>query len=193
LLIHPRDTDLIVATHGRSLWILDDLAPLVEWSPELAQRPLHLFSIRPALIFNYWKGTSYRGQGAYAGENPPEGAIISYHLATPADSVRVTITSPTERVVRRLSAPGAAGVVLRVTWDLRHEPPPVVSDSGEGGAEEAGPSASRVPLPHPVSARGPFVSPGRYTVRLEAGGGGGGRGAGDRSGRRARRYADAAR
>jgi photosystem II stability/assembly factor-like uncharacterized protein len=173
LVIHPRDNDLVVATHGRSLWILDDLAPLVEWSPEAARRPLQLFSVRPAMVFNHWKSTSYRGQAAYAGENPPQGALISYHVARPTDSVRVTITNAAERAVRRFSAPGAAGVVHRVTWDLRHEPPPpLVPDSGEGGPE------APAPLPHPVTAQGPFVSPGMYTVRVETGVGGAGAGAG---------------
>ncbi|MGH7698952.1 MAG: VPS10 domain-containing protein, partial [Gemmatimonadales bacterium] len=161
LAIHPRDNDLIVATHGRSLWVLDDLAPLVEWSPDIARHPLHLFSIRPAMIFQYWKSTSYRGQGTYAGENPPEGAILSYHLARPADSVRVTITNAAGRVVRRLAGPGTAGVVHRVGWDLRHEPPPFEPPDSVDPAVLA--------LPHPVSPRGPFVSPGTYTVRLEAG------------------------
>jgi photosystem II stability/assembly factor-like uncharacterized protein len=178
LAIHPRDDDLVVATHGRSLWILDDLAPFVEWSPDIARRPLHLFSIRPATIFNYWESTSYRGQGAYAGENPPEGAIISYHLARAVDSVRVTVTNAAGRVVRRFAAPGGAGVVQRVTWDLRHDLPAgadVPAFGGEeGGATGGGgapPQAEAVAtLPHSVRARGPFVSPGTYTVRLEAGG-----------------------
>ncbi|MGH7567766.1 MAG: VPS10 domain-containing protein [Gemmatimonadales bacterium] len=182
LVIHPRDNDLIVATHGRSLWILDDLAPLVEWSPEFAGHPLHLFSIRPAMIFNYWKAGSYRGQGDYAGENPAEGVLIDYHLARPADSVRVTITNAAGRVVRRFSGPGAPGQVHRVTWDLRHESPPTFApDFGEGGGGGGGGGAGGGPgvtgpsaqpaLPHPVTARGPFVSPGTYTARLEAVGG----------------------
>jgi photosystem II stability/assembly factor-like uncharacterized protein len=160
LVIHPRDNDLIVATHGRSLWILDDVTPLVEWSPAIARGPLHAFSIRPATIFNYWESTSYRGQGAYAGENPAEGAIISYHVARAADSVLVTISDAAGRLVRRLAGPGPTGVVQRVSWDLRHEPPPAVE--GGGGGEAV--------LPHPVTPRGPFVSPGVYTVKLEAGG-----------------------
>jgi photosystem II stability/assembly factor-like uncharacterized protein len=175
LVIHPRDDDLIVATHGRSLWILDDLAPLVEWTPEIARQPLHIFSIRPAMIFNYWQSTSYRGQGAYAGENPPEGAIIDFHLARAADSVRVTVTSAAGRVMRRFTTSGAAGRVQRMTWDLRHDPPAggdVPDFGGEEGGGGGGPPAPDLTasLPHPVRARGPFVSPGTYTVKIEAGG-----------------------
>jgi photosystem II stability/assembly factor-like uncharacterized protein len=180
LVIHPRDNDLVVATHGRSLWILDDLTPLALWSPEIARRPLHIFPVRPVTVFNYWESTSYRGQGAYAGENPPEGAIISYHVARAADSVRVmvTITDAAGRLVRRLSARGATGAVQRVTWDLRHEPPPALppgeggGGGGGGGGGEGGAVAPEVgaSLPHPVTPRGSFVSPGVYTVKLEAGG-----------------------
>lgn len=180
LVIHPRDNDLVVATHGRSLWILDDLAPLVEWTPDVARRPLQLFSIRPATIFNYWESTSYRGQEAYVGENPADGALLSYHLAQAVDSVRITVTQPARggAVVRRLSGSGAAGVVHRVTWDLRHEPPPAGPQGGGGGqggggaeSGQQGPAGLPV-LPRPVTAQGPFVSPGTYTVRVEAGGGG---------------------
>lgn len=176
LLIHPRDNDLIAATHGRSLWILDDLAPLVEWSPEIARRPLHLFSIRPATIFTHWESTSYRGQAAYAGENPPDGAILTYRLTQAVDTVRVTVTNAAGRVIRRLAGPGAAGALHRVGWDLRHEPPPPTppgeGGGGGGGGEGSGPGGpSGLPvLPRPVTAQGPFVSPGTYTVKLEAGG-----------------------
>ncbi|HEX6941006.1 MAG TPA: hypothetical protein VF158_16425 [Longimicrobiales bacterium] len=160
LLIHPRTNDLIVATHGRSLWILDDVTPLVEWSREVAAEPAHLFSIRPATAFHYWKDTSYRGHAAYAGENPPHGAIISYHLARSVPAATLTVTAPDGRVVRRIEAPGTAGQIHRVVWDLRHEPPP---------SDDAAPSDALPVPPHPLAPRGPFVSPGTYTVTLEAG------------------------
>jgi photosystem II stability/assembly factor-like uncharacterized protein len=178
LVIHPRDNDLIVATHGRSIFILDDLAPLAEWTPDVARRPLHAFSVRPTTIFNYWKSTSYRGQGAYAGENPVDGAIVSYHLARPVDTVSITITQPSKdgRLVRRLKGPGAAGVVHRINWDLRHEPPPAAPPGGGGGgggggeAGQAGVEPAGLPLlPRPVSPQGPFVDPGTYSIRIEAG------------------------
>lgn len=163
--IHPRDNDLVLGTHGRSIWILDDIAPLVEWSATVASHPAHLFAIRPATIFHYWKDQSYRGQGAYAGENPPFGAIISYHFSRTAEQATVTVEDASGRVIRRLEGPGTPGVIHRVMWDLRHEPPP----GGTGGGEEE--SAQAAPrLAQPVGARGPFVSPGAYTVVLQGGG-----------------------
>jgi photosystem II stability/assembly factor-like uncharacterized protein len=164
--IHPREGDLVLGTHGRSIWILDDLSPLVEWSAESAAAP-HLFSIRPATIFQYWKDTSYRGQGAYAGENPPFGAMLSYHLPKTAERVTLTVANAAGDVVRRLEAPGTAGVFHRVAWDLRHEPP--ASASGGAAGEELGAGALPA-LAHPVGPRGPFVSPGTFTVTLDADG-----------------------
>ncbi len=65
-------------------------------------------------------------------------------------------------MVRRLEVPGTAGVIHRVNWDLRHEPPPFRPDTGRVEALPV--------LPHPVTPRGPFVSPGTYTVTLQAAG-----------------------
>jgi hypothetical protein len=162
LAIHPRDDDLIVATHGRSIWILDDVGPLLEWSSEVAASEAHLFRVRPATIYQYWKATSYRGQAAFAGENPSEGALLSYYLRRPASGVAITIINGRGETVRRLNAPGSPGVIHRVNWDLRHEPPPFQPDTGR---VEALPE-----LPQPITPRGPFVTPGDYTVKLEAGG-----------------------
>ena len=162
--IHPRDHDLVLGTHGRSIWILDDLAPLAEWSAATAAAP-HLYSIRAATIFQYWKDTSYRGQGAYAGENAPFGALLSYYLPRPAQRVTLTVADAAGAVVRRLDGPAAAGVLHRVTWDLRHEPPP-----GVGGGSGVESTAALPALAQPIEPRGPFVSPGTYAVTLDADG-----------------------
>lgn len=170
LVIHPRDNELVIATHGRSLWILDDLTPLEQWSDEVARRPAHLFPVRTAMTFQYAKSTSFRSQAHYTGENPPDGALLHYHLAAAAEDVRITIANAAGRVVRRLTGPGTAGLVHRVTWDLRHEPPPAGPAFGSGEARPAGAAPPRATLPHDVGDRGPFVSPGTYVATLEAGG-----------------------
>lgn len=170
LVIHPRDNDLVVATHGRSLWILDDLTPLEQWSDEVARRPAHLFPVRPAMTYQYAKSTSFRSQAHYTGENPPGGALLHYHLAAAAENVRLTIANAAGRVVRSLAGPGTAGRVHRVVWDLRHEPPPAGPAFGSGEASSAGVAPPRAALPHDVGDRGPFVSPGTYVATLEAGG-----------------------
>ncbi len=168
LKIHPRDNDLIVATHGRSIWILDDLTPLIELAAGATDSPSHLFPIQPATMFHYWKSTSYRGQFAFNGENPPSGALIHYVLSDSVDSVEVEIQNGAGEAVRRLSGPGASDVIHRMHWDLRHEPPQYrEDDEPKKGLVK---SKDILPqLPRPVEPQGPFVSPGTYTVVLKAG------------------------
>jgi len=67
LLIHPREKDLVLGTHGRSFWVLDDTSPLAEWST-VYNKPVHVFSVRAATLFHYWKDTSYRAQEEWAGK-----------------------------------------------------------------------------------------------------------------------------
>jgi len=167
LKIHPREKDLVVGTHGRGIWILDDTTPIAEWGSASPEKP-HLFSIQPATIRNFWKNTSYRGQAAWAGENPPFGALISYRLAEPVDSVQLTIRSSEGEVVRELEGPTKGGQIHRVTWDLAHPPPPTEEDNEEqDGVVE--PDTILPELEYPLEPKGPFVRPGTYTVTLQAG------------------------
>ena len=171
--VQGRTHDIVVATHGRSLYILDQGSTLAEWSPTIASEPAHLYSIRPATIWQYWEDYSYRGQDFYAGENPPDGAIIDYSLGAASSDVKITITNAAGRVVRTIEGPGDAGVVHRVVWDLRHEPPPAAPGFAQaaGGEEgESGTTTALPVLPRPAGPRGPWVSPGTYTVTLQAGG-----------------------
>ncbi len=167
LKIHPRDNDLIVATHGRSIWILDDLTPLVEWARDEVGSGPYIFAIQPATIFQYWKTTSYRSQFAFHGENPKFGALISYYLSDPLDSVQVIIKNSNGQEVRRLVGSGSAGVIHRINWDLRHEPPPYKEEKPPEGVVKS--KVILPKLPRPVDPQGPFVSPGVYTVELHAG------------------------
>jgi len=81
LLIHPTRNDLIVGTHGRALWVLDDASPIQQWSDEVAGEPAHLFPVRPAWRFPV-RFTRYGlGDEEYAAPNPPYGALISYALS----------------------------------------------------------------------------------------------------------------
>ncbi|HEY1859041.1 MAG TPA: hypothetical protein VGG61_01730, partial [Gemmataceae bacterium] len=68
--------DLVLGTHGRSIWIFDDLTPLREYTPKLADEPVHLFPVQPAV--RYRTHASYAGKGD--GDNPPQGAVVHYML-----------------------------------------------------------------------------------------------------------------
>jgi photosystem II stability/assembly factor-like uncharacterized protein len=167
VLVHPRTKDVIVGTHGRSIWVLDDATPIAEWSGAVAARRVHLFPVRAATLFQYWQDFSYRAQGAFAGDNPKDGALISYHLARPATTVTVSVATLAGRTVRTLSGPTSAGTIHRINWDLRHAPPP---PSGQGGGEEGGTSDALPRPPRDIGDRGPFVSPGTYLVTIDADG-----------------------
>lgn len=163
LRVHERDNDLVVATSGRSFWILDDLSPLQQMA-EVAVGEHHLFAPR----------TSYRlagGGGGFGGggegRNPPSGAIIDFVLAAEpgeADTVTVEIFTAAGDLVRTLStapdeevSPGSQPLQVsaganRITWNLRHESIPNIP-----GAYVFG------------SLQGRRVIPGDYELRLSVG------------------------
>ncbi len=120
LQIHPRTADLVIATHGRSLEILDDTRPLRELTPEVMAKPAHLFTIAPARGFYHLTGFSdWNGKGVFRGENPPEGALLTFWVKEfNGDEVKIAITNAAGQPVANLKAPGAPGL-NRVNWDLR--------------------------------------------------------------------------
>ncbi|HEX5757829.1 MAG TPA: hypothetical protein VF121_01410 [Thermoanaerobaculia bacterium] len=82
LAVHPRDHDLVIATHGRALYVLDDLAPLRTLSAETLRAPLHLFPASPAVQHQVRQSGSSRfpGHGEFEAENEPYGAVLTYSL-----------------------------------------------------------------------------------------------------------------
>ncbi len=170
MLIHPREKDLVLGTHGRSFWVLDDTAPLAEWHESIG-KPLHIFSVYPATLFEYWKDTSYRAQEEWAGENRPYGAIINFIVNTDADSVTIKIKRRKDEVIRSFKVGVEKGIVQRVVWDLKHRPPSFKKqDKKTEGLVKPKPEDI---LPRPaqnLDPEGPSVSPGVYTVSIMADG-----------------------
>lgn len=149
--VHPRENDLVVATHGRGFWILDDLSALESLTPETASGPATLYPLRRAVQFNrFVRGRNAHGQQAFVAPNPPDGAIITY-FAHQGDRVEIDVLDGAGSVMRRLApgSPAARTGMHRLVWDLRYAPP-LEDTPGEGG-------------------RGPFVFPGAYRVRLKVG------------------------
>jgi photosystem II stability/assembly factor-like uncharacterized protein len=143
LVIHPRENDLVVGTHGRAIYVLDDIAGLSGLTTEVAAADLHLFPPRPATIIQRWKHESYSAQRVFVGPNPPAGAMLTYHAKTAGKgSASLAIRDAAGTVVRELTGPATAGL-NRVVWDLRSAAPAAVAN-----------------------ARGPFVLPGAYTVTV---------------------------
>ncbi len=112
LVVHPRDHDLVVATHGRALYVLDDVGPLRELTPDAMAAPLHLFSIpdaRPYFLRQPSGSGRGGGAGTFRGENEPFGAILTFALAQPGlphpDEEEERRAQLAERAKRRAAPP----------------------------------------------------------------------------------------
>ncbi len=147
--IHPRDRDLVIATHGRSLFIVDDIGPLLGFSREDADSSVRLFPPRPAegsFLAGGWEESA--GTAVFRGANPPEGAILNYYVREfNGEGVKIAITNAAGRTVANLSGPGTPGF-NRMTWDLRPTADLLNAYGGEGRK---------------------FVQSGEYTVTLTYG------------------------
>lgn len=162
LLVHPRDNDLVVGTHGRSIYILDDITPLQQFTPEVAAGGPYLFEPRPAVqwLTNPQEGTSLGGSKVFRAPNPPAGTAIAYYLprSLGRQPVTLTITTTQGEPVRTLTGPGDAGI-HRVQWNLRGNPP-TPAGGGAGGQQPAGAQAQQ----------GALVPPGTYLVKMSVDG-----------------------
>jgi len=119
--IHPRENDLVLATHGRSIWILDDLGPLEQMTDSIPSEELHVFDTRPATEWRIANRSGVTGHKAFFGPNPPNGASITYYLKTKPpekEKVKITVSNKEGRVIRDIDGTGDVGL-NRVTWDLR--------------------------------------------------------------------------
>jgi photosystem II stability/assembly factor-like uncharacterized protein len=123
LAIHPRDNDLILGTHGRGAWILDNITPLQQLAQAIAS-DAYLFDIRPAMRHSVWGKDAALGQKTFTAPNPPYGATIDYYLkADTSEPVMATVADKSGKTIRTIrNLPNKAGV-NRVMWDLRYDGP----------------------------------------------------------------------
>ncbi len=167
--LHPRDNAMILATHGRSIWILDDMTPLQQFA-RARSTDAHLFEIRPATQMNLAgdRSREFEGDMQFLGKIPDAGAAFTYYLKSSAKNLSLTIKDASGGVVRELTGDSvkdktAAGVNT-VMWDLRVEPlprpraPQAAGGGGGGGGFGGG------------GFGGPFVLPGTYQVILKVDG-----------------------
>jgi photosystem II stability/assembly factor-like uncharacterized protein len=197
LAVHPRDGDLVIGTHGRALWVLDDVGPLRALSEAALAEPLRLFAVADAQ--QHWRrrdeGGFGLGAGEYRGENRPYGAILTYSLNLPglplADEEKERARKEEERRKRR-AAPAEAGKPDAA--DAEDEAPQVeiaVADAtgtvlrtfkapARLGVNRATWDLTRDPFKEPPRAEdaprrpdepsGPEVPPGTYTASVSYGG-----------------------
>ncbi|MFO0879521.1 MAG: hypothetical protein U0840_19425 [Gemmataceae bacterium] len=116
LAIQPRARELVLATHGRGLYILD-IAPLQELTPAVLAQPAHLFDPRPVRRSEPTKPAPIP-ERSYLGANPPAGAILYYHLRQAFPTAQLEITTEAGRLLTRLPAPSTPGL-HRLEWNLR--------------------------------------------------------------------------
>ena len=178
LVVQEHFGDLVVGTYGRGFWILDDLAPLQQLTPEVMASAAHLFAPRDAYRFRAITPPSVPYSDPTEGTDPEYGASINYWLGDAAvaaadrgetESPTVEIVDAAGEVVRTLAGTNNPGV-NRIHWDLRDEPngairlltSPMYAEHiavGDEGREAPGSRQISILLP-----------PGRYTVRLNAAG-----------------------
>ena len=145
ILIHPREHDLIVGTHGRSIWIMDDIEPLEEMSDSVAASEAYLFGMRAGTTWHTANFRGFTGTRDFIAPNPPFGVIVNYYLKNKVEGrnpVRITVADKTGNRVRELTGPGDAGV-NRVNWDLRFDPPVRPENAGGGGGGRGGGAGGR--------------------------------------------------
>ncbi|UCG86345.1 MAG: hypothetical protein JSW71_20985 [Gemmatimonadota bacterium] len=184
IVIHGRDNDLILGTHGRSIWIMDDIIPLEQLTSELLGTTAHVFPIRAATMYSL-AGSWPFWHADYAAANPPIGARIRYYLRDKLEGgeAPVVATTPSnggpsvQRQVQEPRSHGTSETNAKLT---------VLDSSGEAVRELEGPGDPGVheviwdlriepPYSTPgsqggVGPTGPRVLPGTYTVQLQVAG-----------------------
>jgi len=166
-----KNDDLVVATHGRAFWILDDVSPLRQYSDEIAKRDVHLYT--PATATRFQNSSEEPPKPVLVGENPPAGALIYYFLKEkPKGETTIEILDSSSSVIRKYSSNKTEELeepltpedkkpekqikpelgLNRFVWDLRYT------------------GSSRVPdyylWEYKDGSRGPLAMPGKYQVRL---------------------------
>src|SRR5437870_6553400 len=151
LAIHPRDNGLVLATHGRGIWIIDDITPLRALTPDLLKQDVAFVSARAVQQRIEGAGGWANGDAVFVGDNPPDAAVINYyqrerHLF---GKMKLEVLDSSGRVVDELPASKRPGL-NRMMWTMRAKPPRV-------------PPAAQIAA---AGIRGPRLVPGDYTVRL---------------------------
>jgi photosystem II stability/assembly factor-like uncharacterized protein len=150
LAIHPRDNDLVIATHGRGIWIIDDITPLRVLTPQTLSNDVMFVKTRPTVAKVQAYGGWANGDAQFVGRNPTDDAVITYYLKKRHifGDMKLEVLDSTGSVVGTLPSTKRRGL-SRVTWGMRMKAPTVPAAAAATGASV-----------------GPRVLPGTYTVRM---------------------------
>jgi photosystem II stability/assembly factor-like uncharacterized protein len=151
LAIQPRENDLVLATHGRGIWIIDNITPWRALTPEILSQDVAFVSARPVQERIQGNGGWANGAAMFVGDNPPDAAVINYyqrerHLY---GKLKIEVLDSTGRVLDEIPASKRPGL-NRVMWSMSEKPPRV-------------PPAAQIAF---GGTRGVRFAPGEYTVRL---------------------------
>ncbi len=151
VVVHPRDADLVLATHGRGIWIIDNIAPLRALTPQLMTEEAGFLPVPPAVQFIEASGGWPEGDQSFTGPSRPNGAAIPYYQRTRHifGDLKIEILDANGKVVDTVPSSKHRGVNTAF-WPMRLKPPKVP------------PAASALF----GAAQGPRVLPGTYTVRM---------------------------
>ncbi|MEP7382310.1 MAG: hypothetical protein ABI910_11520 [Gemmatimonadota bacterium] len=157
LVIQPRENDLVLATHGRGVWIIDQIGALQELTPAVRAAAGHVFTIETATMSRLTSTKAHAGDMIFRGANPPAGALIDVWARDGIpEGTHLTIHNLAGAEVARVPLSASRnGGVTRAAWNLR------LPELRRGGDDEDGPGGG---LP------GRFVSPGTYEARVTLGG-----------------------
>jgi uncharacterized membrane protein YgcG len=178
ILVHPRDGDLIVASHGRSIWIADDITPLQQLTPAAAAQDAVLFDVRPAIAYqNDFHYDEYvGGYKQFEGENAPRGTAIQFYLKSGATGdAKISVMDLAGNALCESTVAATAGI-HRVQWSLAT--PLANAGGGRGGRAGGGGAAAGAAGAGSCSGGGgggrgggaAGAAPGTYTVKLSVGG-----------------------
>jgi photosystem II stability/assembly factor-like uncharacterized protein len=169
LTVQPHFNDLVVATYGRGIYILDDVTPLREFD-RAQDADVKLFDPRPAYRFRTFDNTREAETGSHVtGANPPYGADINFVLKSAPKKAQITIVGSDGKTIRTIKLQDLKPGLNRVWWDLTYDPATEVklrtSPPGEPWVEV--PKDGFRPLVNWIHFNGaPRVAPGKYTVKL---------------------------
>ncbi len=152
--VQKTENDLVIGTHGRGAWILDDITPLQQMA-RAEDKAVHLFESRPAVRWHLSDKIENLGQRVYRAKNPKYGAYLNFMLAEkPEAPVKVEIKNSAGDLIRTLEDSTAEAGLNRIVWDLRHQEGTQL-DEPETGGWRSGPFR-------------PKAAPGEYTAVLHA-------------------------
>jgi photosystem II stability/assembly factor-like uncharacterized protein len=163
--IQRQYNDLVIGTHGRGAWILDDIQPMVEMT-EAIESNAHMFDIRTATEWEMWSRGSSLGQSVFTGDNPQRGAWINFYLSEGAASslggggATIRITDGRGTPVQTIRHRGTRAGLNRAVWNMQWEGAPPIPGQRQGGGGGRGRGG----------AGGPPAVPGTYTATLAVGG-----------------------